>query len=672
MKRIKNFALLLMVLVLCFNTKVFADELSGSDNWLCEFTSEKQMVSNFNTGSFVDVLENMQPGDTAYFKVNIKNSYSVATDWYMTNEIIETLEDASEVASEGGYTYLLVYHYPENRNQTKKVRVLYNNYDVGMTTQEDLYGLYEATDSLQDYFYLDTLYSGETGYITLEVSLDGETQGNDYQDTLAKLQMNFAIELPPENSTNSSTSTSNTETVTYEYVDGETTTVVIQEPDTYVQDEDTIKIVHTGDDTNLVALYVAAFILAFLLIILAIIGIKIRHDMKENSKNDKSVRNIFLIIFAGLLFASSIQVEASGYSDYDYTVRIFSGEQGSFSSGSNLITLNGIAPGTILDLTDLLDNIELTQNPIYTVNENTGEKEIASYETKYLVRGIRESGRDNDEVGGEVFTVDHDMDVVVAYKISGGDTEYTVRYIDADTGEQLCDDETFYGYVGERIVVSYKYFEGYSPLDTYNYSFVIKESDTGENVNYVTFKYIKTGNSTGNGGNTGTTTNKVVYIDGDGNINYEYIPGTVIHIDGNEQVIVIHDGTQNIDGEVVDDNENDVVDTIDLDPEEVALSDGGNVISIIPTLLNILDKSPIGYLLSPNSIMRGYIFMGCLILIGIVSLIILWICFHNAESRERVVNFFNMRRRKVANDDSDLYKDILIEQMLDSKDEKKE
>ena len=33
------------------------------------------------------------------------------------------------------------------------------------------------------------------GIITLEVALDGETQGNSYQDTLADLQMNFAVEL---------------------------------------------------------------------------------------------------------------------------------------------------------------------------------------------------------------------------------------------------------------------------------------------------------------------------------------------------------------------------------------------------------------------------------------------------------------------------------------------
>ena len=56
-------------------------------------------------------------------------------------------------------------------------------------------GLHEATDALKDWFYLDTLESGQNGVLTLHIMLDGETQGNDYQDTLAELKMRFAIEL---------------------------------------------------------------------------------------------------------------------------------------------------------------------------------------------------------------------------------------------------------------------------------------------------------------------------------------------------------------------------------------------------------------------------------------------------------------------------------------------
>lgn len=35
---------------------------------------------------------------------------------------------------------------------------------------------------------------GENGTVNLTVGLDGESQGNIYQDTLAKLMMNFAVE----------------------------------------------------------------------------------------------------------------------------------------------------------------------------------------------------------------------------------------------------------------------------------------------------------------------------------------------------------------------------------------------------------------------------------------------------------------------------------------------
>ena len=47
---------------------------------------------------------------------------------------------------------------------------------------------------MDEFFYLDRLASGENGKIGLTVALDGETQGNGYQNTLAKLQLAFAVE----------------------------------------------------------------------------------------------------------------------------------------------------------------------------------------------------------------------------------------------------------------------------------------------------------------------------------------------------------------------------------------------------------------------------------------------------------------------------------------------
>ena len=55
-------------------------------------------------------------------------------------------------------------------------------------------GLHEATESMGEYFRLGTLTPGEKGMVTLSVTLDGETQGNDYQNTLADLTMSFAVD----------------------------------------------------------------------------------------------------------------------------------------------------------------------------------------------------------------------------------------------------------------------------------------------------------------------------------------------------------------------------------------------------------------------------------------------------------------------------------------------
>ena len=43
-------------------------------------------------------------------------------------------------------------------------------------------------------FYLSRLESGASGTVRLEVKLDGETLGNDYQNKLARLEMQFAAE----------------------------------------------------------------------------------------------------------------------------------------------------------------------------------------------------------------------------------------------------------------------------------------------------------------------------------------------------------------------------------------------------------------------------------------------------------------------------------------------
>ena len=154
------------------------------------------MSSNFHDKVWDDDLKGLQPGDFADFSVKIKNDYEDTTDWYMTNEVIDSLEDTRKDDSGltgGAYSYVLTYK--GNQGDSKDI-VLYSSELVGgQDVSKGGQGLHEATNALDDWFYLDTLKKGEGGTVTLRVGLEGETLGNDYQDTFADVEMKFAVEL---------------------------------------------------------------------------------------------------------------------------------------------------------------------------------------------------------------------------------------------------------------------------------------------------------------------------------------------------------------------------------------------------------------------------------------------------------------------------------------------
>lgn len=188
-KRIVSFA---AVCTLLLSVPLFAqaEEFSGGDGWCVEFDGKK-MDSTFKNTDIDDAIYQLQPGDTVNLHLELKNSHDEETDWYMSNKVLQSLEDSQSVAGGGAYSYILTYIEPDGSR-----KLLYSSESVGGdTVNESGEGLHQATDSLENFFYLDRLASGEEAEITLTVKLEGETQGNAYQDTLAKLQMNFAVEL---------------------------------------------------------------------------------------------------------------------------------------------------------------------------------------------------------------------------------------------------------------------------------------------------------------------------------------------------------------------------------------------------------------------------------------------------------------------------------------------
>ena len=193
-KRILCLAMMTMM-VLGIPMTANAEDIEGAKDWAVTFTG-KEMTSNFSGSDAADeVLQNLQPGDSIHLQVALDNQSGKSSDWYMKNEVIESLEDNS-IAAGGAYTYILTYVDPDG-NET----VIYSNDRVGgendsaaRSVAEE--GLHQATNTLdKEHFFLDRLKDGQKGTVHLTVALDGETQGNDYQKTLAKLRMDFAAEV---------------------------------------------------------------------------------------------------------------------------------------------------------------------------------------------------------------------------------------------------------------------------------------------------------------------------------------------------------------------------------------------------------------------------------------------------------------------------------------------
>lgn len=190
MKKIQIF--IFLVLISFFPFSVHAQHLKTDKNWTVTLSKEGKMLTNFKENDMNHLVYTMQPGDDLSLDIRIKNQNKTMSNWYMKNDIIQSLEDASKTAQNGAYTYKLSY-----KDKNGKETVFYDNSVVGgeKKVPKDVKGLHEATDSLKKYFYLAHLKSGDEGLVSLFIVLDGETQGNDYQNTLAELKLSFATEL---------------------------------------------------------------------------------------------------------------------------------------------------------------------------------------------------------------------------------------------------------------------------------------------------------------------------------------------------------------------------------------------------------------------------------------------------------------------------------------------
>lgn len=159
----------------------------------------------------------------------------------------------------------------------------------------------------------------------------------------------------------------------------------------------------------------------------------------------KKCRQFFVLFFVLTVFLSfGIGAWADG--EYSYTVRVFGGNQGSVVNHAT--------------------QANIPYDGSFTFNI---QSDVTVTNSKYVVRGLRESGKDNSEIitpsssTNEVnVRVVRDQDYVVAYGIPGNEVALTIRCTTAD-GTDLGVQEIFYGEPNSTILIKTPYVEGYRP-----------------------------------------------------------------------------------------------------------------------------------------------------------------------------------------------------------------
>lgn len=156
---------------------------------------------------------------------------------------------------------------------------------------------------------------------------------------------------------------------------------------------------------------------------------------------------LFLALCLTVIGLPSIKVQAAETNDdeYTYTIRFFPGSKGKHKGGEEVVVRKNLHYGD-----------QVTFDP---------RREIELENNKYYIRGIRESGKDNNTAvtsESPSFIVKGDQDYVVTYGVLGDSVAYEVHFVDSN-GNQIARSETYYGNVGDRPVVAYLYIDGYQP-----------------------------------------------------------------------------------------------------------------------------------------------------------------------------------------------------------------
>lgn len=156
----------------------------------------QEITSDFDSSGADVTQSHLEPGDEVDYVVTYTNKSNETTEWYMVNEVLDTLEKNSNQAENGGYTYLLQNVGPDGTKTTlfdneKTVGGKNDNEEKGYDLPE---GLKQATNATGEYFFIQELKPNQSAKTILHVSFDGESEVNDYMDTEGALMVKYAVE----------------------------------------------------------------------------------------------------------------------------------------------------------------------------------------------------------------------------------------------------------------------------------------------------------------------------------------------------------------------------------------------------------------------------------------------------------------------------------------------
>lgn len=179
--------------------------------------------------------------------------------------------------------------------------------------------------------------------------------------------------------------------------------------------------------------------------------------MKRRLSMAAALGTLLAVAFTALLVATPALAD-----NYQYTVRVFPGNRGTLSSDPVTVKVD---KGGSVNLYDIA-TAKIT-------------------DSKYVQTGFRKSGSDELLGNGVINGIAEDMDYVVAYGVEANSVQYTVRFVEYETGRELASSRAYYGKVGDKPVAAYEYIEGYRP----RYLAITGTLRAGEE-NVWTFEYI--------------------------------------------------------------------------------------------------------------------------------------------------------------------------------------